>query len=103
MKLSRKVSITRYNTVLNKYNQVPKNLFTFHEINVANNELIGALLGHIPYLHLDACYQIRKKWYKFQFCYSFGKVMRFAQLDMTSPFDGEPQVKKIRYIDIETV
>lgn len=100
-KISRKVSFERFKYVTEKYNRIPNNLLEFHNLKITNNHLIQTLIEHIPFLHLDACYQIRNNWYKFQLCFTNGNIMRFAQLDVTSPLDGEQRIKNIRYIDLQ--
>lgn len=102
-KLSRKVSYDKFKVVTEKFNRVPKSMLEFHKIMPLNNLLIETLVSHIPYLHLDACYQIRNNWYKFQLCFCHGNTLRFAQLDVTSPLEGEQRIKNIRYIDIEVM
>lgn len=102
-KISRKVPFHNFKYVWENYNQAPKNMLEFHNLKIGNNQLIQTLLGHFPYLHLDASYSIRNKWYKFQLCYNVGNLFRFAQLDVTSPLEGEQKIKNIRYIDIEVM
>lgn len=100
-RLSRKVPYAKFKHVTEKFNKIPRPMLDFHQINFNNNLLISTLIGHIPFVHMDACYQIRNNWYKFQLCFAQGNILRFAQLDVTSPLDGEQKVKNIRYIDIE--
>lgn len=102
-KISRKVSFEQYSHVVTNFNKIPRSMLEFHKLNIVNNQLIETLLGHIPFLHLDASYQIRNKWYKFQLCYTFGNVLRFAQLDVSSPLEGEQKITHIRFIDIEVM
>ncbi len=94
-KISQYVPYKSYKTK-REFNQ----LKMLRNVHINGNEILDAIIGHIPYMNLDISYQINSNWYKFKFINKIGNNFVFEQYTMSPPEKGG-FIQTIRYVYIE--
>ena len=78
------------------------NLKRLREVNIYGNDILNAIIGHIPYMNLDISYKINNNWYKFKFLKTVGKNLVFEQYTMSDPHINN-QIQTVRHVYIELI
>lgn len=84
------------------YKTKSHNLKILRDVHVNGNEILNAIINHIPFMNLDISYQINNNWYKFKLLKTIGQNLVFEQYTISSPYSGSI-IQTVRHVYIELI